>query len=1011
MGGMLGVNVGTFDDLYTDILFRSGKIAVRLSEPVQKRVLRSIVEEVPLQFYRNIQDKPGFIELLADLIRELKAGGIEPEDFLSAVGEMKSSRLGEIGEIYLQYQKRLQREGWMDYIGAGWLALQALQEGVEIPDEWSPLIVDGFDDFTPVQIRILAKVAEHIPELVITLTGETDQSPRPVVHKRFRRTREELERVLDLEIIRIDDQGRDTFFSPPLRHLERGLFREGKKTLEGECALTMIAAPDREGEVRNALRWLKKQIIQHGWEPHQTAILFRNFEPYQSFLYQTADEFGLPMYVEEGRRLGENPAIAALLDLLKIANQEGDYLPWRETIEAWRSPYFEWQDAFPSEDAEAPIGIQEMDAEILSWVARWGRVIQGLDQWQDAFGILVKQTEGGEEQDEEYPDPPQRLPRGEAAAELWDKFRRFVARIQPPEGKQTYQTFAAWVEGIIGDQEKGEGLQSDLNLVRCAAESSPSVAERDLEALKQLKEILRGLVWAEKTVDTSPVTYDTFLQEILQAVKGATYQPSQWERQKGILAADVVAARGLPFKAVAILGLGEGEFPTTLQEDPFLRDADRQSLKERHNLPLSLSTLSWEGEYFYEAITRASQTLLLTRPRIADNGAPWQPSPYWEEVRRHIEVEPLALTTSSRPALEDSASWGELCRSMCSYPEEDPLWEAFRKQKADILRSIQLAEHILKERDRESSSKAGLYDGSLVSQETIFAGLFNSEHIWSASRLETYQTCPFFFFTSYVLGLEPREPPQEGLDARQLGNIYHHIFERLYRSVGEHPTLDHLREQVQEIADYVLDHAPMREGFRETAWWQQTREEIKANVARSVEVVERLDPSFAFYRAEKTFGIRGRGGPALEVEGRGGDRFRLRGFIDRIDRDPEGGVRIIDYKTSGPYGFHDRAVREGKKLQLPLYALAAERALKLGRVKDGFYFHVQHAEPSSFQLKRFNDHGNIGPRAAMKVSVEESWKVIVDVRKGKFVPQVPDSLCPEYCPAADFCWHYSPRHW
>lgn len=1008
---MLGVNVGTFDDVYTDILFRSGKIAVRLSEPVQKRVLRSIVEEVPLQFYQRIQDLPGFIDVLMDLIRELKAGGIPPEDFLPAAKEMKSRRLGEIGEIYQRYQKRLQGEGWMDYIGAGWLALQALQEGLEIPQEWSPFIVDGFDDFTPVQIQILAEIGERIPALMITLTGETDHSLRPLVHKRFRRTREELERVMDFEIIRIDDQGRNTLFSPPLRHLERSLFREGKRMLKGEGVISMIAAPDREGEVRNALRWLKKQIIQHNWQPHQTAILFRNFGPYQSFLYQTADEFGLPMHVEEGRGLEENPAIAALLNLMQIANKEGDYLPWRETIEAWRSPYFRWQEAYPSEDADTPIGIQEMDAETLSWVARWGRVIQGLEQWQDAFEILVEKTKVEEEQDEEYPEPPQRLPRGEEAALLWGKFKRFVTRIQPPEGERTIQIFVAWVEGIIGDQEKGVGLKSDLNLVRCAADSSPEVAERDLEALKELKKIMRGLVWAEKTVDTSPVSYDTFLRELIQAVKGATYQPSQWEREKGILAADVVAARGLTFKAVAILGLGEGEFPTTLQEDPFLRDADRHALNERFNLPLSLSTISWEGEYFYEAVTRPSQALLLTRSRIADNGAPWQPSPYWEEVRRHVAVEPLALTTSSRPALEDSASWGELCRSMCSYPQEDPVWQAFRKQKADILGSIQLAARILKERDQENRSKAGLYDGSLMSQEAIFTGLFNPEYIWSASRLETYKTCPFFFFTSYVLDLEPREPPQEGLDARQLGNIYHHIFERLYQSVGERPTLDHLREHVQEIADYVLDRAPKREGFRETAWWKQTREEIKANVARSVEVIEGLDPAFAFYRAEKTFGIRGRGGPPLEVKGPEGDRFRLRGFIDRIDRDQEGRVRIIDYKTSGPYGFHNRAVRDGKKLQLPLYALAAERALKLGLVKDGFYFHVRHAEPSKFQLKSFSHQGNRGPRAAMQVSVEESWKAIYAARKGKFVPRVPDGQCPDYCPAADFCWHYSPRHW
>ncbi len=1011
-GGALGVHVGTFDDLYTDIMFRSGKILTRLSEPVQRRVLRNVVEDLPLEYYRSIQDLPGFMQILMDVIRELKAGGITPEDFQSAVKSIKSGRrLAEIGEIYQAYQRRLQQEGWMDYIGAGWLTLQALQGEVEIPPGWSPLIVDGFDDFTPVQIQILGELGKRIPELIITLSGENDRASRPVVHKRFQRTREELESVLNIKNITILDPRKGNSLASPIRHLERSLFREGEGRIEGGSSVSMIAAPDREGEVRNALRWLKKKIIQNGWEPYQTAILFRDFEPYRSFLYQTADEFGLPMHVEEGRSLAENPAIAALVNLLQIANKEDEHLPWRETIESWRSPYFEWQDAYPTDDADAPIGIEEMDAERLSWVARWGRVIRGLDQWEEAFGILGKQTLRGETKDEEYPEPPQRFPQGQEAELLRKKFARFAARIQPPKGKHAYRDFVAWVEGIIGDEEEGDGIKTDLNLVRCVAESSNGLAERDLEALRQFKEILRGMVWAERTVGTSPVSYGTFLDEFLRAVEGATYQPSQWERERGILAADVVAARGVPFKAVAILGLGEGEFPTTLREDPFLRDVDRGDLRDRCNLPLSASTLSWEGEYFYEALTRASQALLFTRSRIADNGAPWQPSPYWEEVRRRVVVEPQELTTSSKPGLKDSASWGELSQSICSCPKDGAVWIAFRSRQTEMADSILQAENILMERDPENRSKAGLYDGSLDRQGAVFRERFSPDHIWSASRLESYQTCPYFFFTSHVLGLEPREPPQEGLDARQLGNIYHHIFERLYQSVGENPSLKNLRGQMPEVADWVLDQAPRREGFRETAWWQQTRQEIKANVARSIEVLESLDLSFGFFRAEKTFGIQDSEGPPLEVEGPKGDRFRLRGYIDRVDRDQEGGLRIIDYKTSGPYGFHNKAVQEGKKVQLSLYALAAEKALQLGKVRDGFYFHVQHAEPSNFQLKRFYHQGKRGPRAAMEVSVNESWKAIFGARKGNYVPRVPDDRCPEYCPAANFCWHYTPRNW
>jgi ATP-dependent helicase/DNAse subunit B len=262
--------------------------------------------------------------------------------------------------------------------------------------------------------------------------------------------------------------------------------------------------------------------------------------------------------------------------------------------------------------------------------------------------------------------------------------------------------------------------------------------------------------------------------------------------------------------------------------------------------------------------------------------------------------------------------------------------------------------------------------------------------------------------------LEPRQPPTEGLDARQLGNIYHRIFEQLYRAVSveadgstEPPaaTLERLQGALPRVAKEVLDAAPRREQFRETAWWQQTRREIEENVARSLEALETLDKRFRFYRAEQSFGIRGKPGPPLEVRDEGGDSFRLCGYIDRVDRAEGDGVRVIDYKTAGPYGYTDRAVREGKKLQLGLYALAAQEALELGEVADGFYWHVRHAVPSRFTLAGF------GPRAAMDTAVAHAWEAVRGARQGYFVPGPPEGGCPSYCPAAGFCWRYKAANW
>ena len=156
--------------------------------------------------------------------------------------------------------------------------------------------------------------------------------------------------------------------------------------------------------------------------------------------------------------------------------------------------------------------------------------------------------------------------------------------------------------------------------------------------------------------------------------------------------------------------------------------------------------------------------------------------------------------------------------------------------------------------------------------------------------------------------------------------------------------------------------------------------------------------SFIPFKHEAMFGIQGQ--PPLVVKDET-DQFKLRGFIDRVDRAPGGQIQIIDYKTGGPSPFTNTAIQKGKKLQIPLYALAARDALHLGEPVDGFYWHVQHAKPSPFSLGKFKG----GAKSAIGLAVGNAWEAVRGARTGRFEPHPPVEGCPAYCPAAAFCWH------
>ncbi|MGA9532211.1 MAG: PD-(D/E)XK nuclease family protein, partial [Anaerolineales bacterium] len=141
-------------------------------------------------------------------------------------------------------------------------------------------------------------------------------------------------------------------------------------------------------------------------------------------------------------------------------------------------------------------------------------------------------------------------------------------------------------------------------------------------------------------------------------------------------------------------------------------------------------------------------------------------------------------------------------------------------------------------------------------------------------------------------------------------------------------------------------------------------------------------------------------------------QLRIRGIVDRLDT-RDGEVRVIDYKIGSSHLSAGDLIH-GRRLQLPLYALAAERALDLGEVVDGFYWAILAARRGSLRLANFQDtdadDGLSGPAAAYQRLNSHLERFLAGGRQGAFPPVPPAGGCPTYCPAADWCWRYSPGY-
>ncbi len=986
-GGAIGVHVFTFDGLGAACLNVAGESYTPLSEPVQYRLLKAVIEQLPLKQYAPLKAKPGFIQVAQQTIAELKSALIFPLEFRQAIVNLGNElRLRELADIYEAYQAQLQEQDWADRVGLQWLAVEALRDrAVDSCREWPLLIVDGFDNFTPTQMALLQLLADRVDDCLITLPQATF-----VDYPRYASTRQNIEEALGVKAETLPDlpSGEALF-----RDLSGHLFAlSTTHSLPANESITLREAPDRTAEVRTALRWLKQRIVWDKVSADQTALLARETAPYRSYIQQIAKEFGLRIRLVNGRPLLQSPIITALMELLRLqlpmAPDGGPDLSRRQVISAWRSPYFRWNNG--------ELAITPVDADALDKLARAQRVIRGLDQWQAAFSVIPLNKEENLADEGERHDLDETIVR-----QLPEKFDYFLAVTQPPAAARRMREFVGWLERMIGPDPEEPGSktvpQGSLQIV-AQARNNPETAEADVAALRALKDILRGLVWAEESVpQTAAVNFISFFDELSGAILATRFMLPAHGAQSEILLANVTQVRGLSFDSVAVMGLSEGSFPATIGEDPFLRDIDRERLRQEFNMLLQPSTQSAEREFFYEAITRPRRKLLLTRPVLAENGAEWVASPFWEAVQKLSSSVPELIASEAMPPLAETASWAEWWETTAGCANGAALAE---ERSSATWQRILTAVEIWQARLAADSS---IWDGDLRAVSAELTVEHGPDTVFSASRLETYQTCGFLFYLQYVLKLAPRPEPAEGLDARQLGSIYHKIFEQVTRVEGLDPANEpEVRKAVTAVSTPILDAAPEKEGFRETPWWAQTRQEITDNVIVSVMALGAEE--YKFFRSEMSFGIKNT--PLIIREG--SDKLQLRGFIDRVDRSSDGRqFRIIDYKLGGPTAYTSPAFAEGKKLQLPLYALAVQEALGLAPVADGFYWHYQRAESSSFHLAKAAG----GVAGAIETAVTHAWEAVHQIRDGHFTPRPPDGGCPAYCPAANFCWQFAPRNY
>lgn len=990
--GILNLTTFNFHMLYEQITQAAGQPQRVLHSAPREALLRELLRERWGQPGAIFRPLPGFVTIIGAFIDELKQWQISPEQF--AAHAAADARLIELAAIYAGYQARLSALNLLDREGLGLYALDCLHDNPALGTEIEWLLVDGFDQFNPLHAALIAELGLRAANTTITLTLPHGHDAGHDGFSRFTLARDRLlsacrraqglppdgpdNGMLTIEMLRAPAE--TTPARRAVRHLAGQVWsplpERAAACAWGEadlCApgVSFLEAPDPAAETAAVLRRVKALLLGvagagAACRPDDILIAARDWGRYGPHLGALGARYGVPLALHQGEPLAGNPAVAALLRALALP--ESNYRR-QEVLDALASPYI-----------RVP-GMPEGGLALLEQAARDQVVIGGRGEWRAALAALARglppiMADDDADTDDSGPlaVPAASVEATAAALEGWfDALELFpLARMAD---------FTEQIDQFIGPDERdllpfeeaddaGAPAWSLQILAAVRGDRHEARKARDLKALQALKRALRSLrassalLLGMGVLAADELTRAGFMADLRREIAGVTLDDSAG-RDGRVLATTVSDARGLPHRHVFILGLSEGIFPAPVPEDPLLLESERAALRAR-GLPLPLrAERSDDAGLFYELAGLAGETLLLSRPSLRD-GSEWIESAFWRAAAAAFEGPLLTkLKVGACTPAHEAATLDEALLAVGSACAENPMpaaesalagWLAHSDGRAWARLG---AAHGVEASRLSRGAAFDRYSGRLADGDLI-AGLaqrFGPGYRWSASQLNQLGECGFRFFSSRLLGLQPLEPPQAGLDALQRGTLYHGLLEAVYRRIrDEELTLipAHLERGLallEEEADGLFARVRAGPGFRPGPGWAQEQQLIRQQAAGLL----RADFDSNTVTDEQA-GAPGSGaGERIVVEiertydaaalftTASGQPVRVYGRIDRIDRQGDRWL-VIDYKTgSTPIGSEE--TRRGRNFQMMIYLLALRAQQPNGAI-GGFFWHLTNRDTS-----------------------------------------------------------------
>ena len=837
------------------------------------------------------------IDMIGTQITEFKKHGISIEDLENTKNKSENKylkcKMEDMLLVYNEFQKNI-IDKFIDETDRLTILSEKLEETNEFMD--SLIYIDEFVGFTKQEYEIIRKLLKQAKMISVTVCTDELEITKSQDTDIFYSNKQTARKILDIaenEEIKIEknikiENKMNRFKSPELKHIEENLYNIPPEKYDKEIKnLKLFLANNQYSEIEHIATEITKLVRNEGYRYKDISIITKNLDTYSNLCKAIFHAYDIPVFIDEKKDLNNNILIQYILSILEIYAKN------------WSS------EAVFNYIKTGLIDIEEDDTYNLeNYCMKWGI---NHSKWYLTKWNYIDDSNEAEENTKRMNELKNII-----VAPLLELKNEI-------EEAKTVKTITKCLYSFLIKNEIDKKLEKKIN--KLANDNMAEVAAEYETSWKVLISILDEIVLV---FGDNKISFDQYKQILKIGFKnsGLGKIPAS---QDQVVIGDVDRSKSHKVKAIFIIGLNDGIFPSVNKNEGFFNDNDREYFKEQ-GIELAKGTLEnlYEENFnIYKAFTTAEEKLFLSYSSSDIDGKSLRSSILINKIKKifpYLKQE-SDIIEKNFEILNENISFDALLNKLRDFKDgieiEDEWFflynyfsnsDLWKEKLENALNGIYFTNNPEKNIDSKVIDK--LYGNVLKS---------------SVSRLEQYRACPFSYYLKY--GLKIKETQKLQVNAVDTGTFMHDVIDEFFIRINENNlNIKKIeKDEIDNILDDIINeklNLSKNYIFSSTPKYKVLAQRLKRVVKKSMEyIIDSLKYSdFEVLGNEIEF-KEGKKYEPIEIDLDNGKKVKITGKIDRIDiakLNGENYIRIIDYKSSVK-NIDLNEVYEGLQIQLLTY--------------------------------------------------------------------------------------------